>query len=212
MLPKNAPWGLYFQKIKNFRQTPFAQDIESEIKRLDVLNRENSITRFMNIGPDMPRFLAEAMADDLISQQEAAEIFRNGWHRNEVSSEVLAAFLHSKTPVKNNNEQSLSLDFQTAQWLHSHHEHNSLILAIINSEMKIETARELLNSDFRNHPDATNAIVAGNPVETVAMMYGIIIQPIESEEASSPISPSQGARGDGPSLTKNNEWAREFDV
>ena len=77
--------------------------------------------------------------------------------------------------------------------------------------MKIETARELLNSDFQNFPDATNAIVAGNPIETVAMMYGIILQPIESEEDSPPISPPQEANKEGPSSSKNKEWVREFD-
>lgn len=209
MLPKNAPWGLYFQKFF-WRVGAFKEEIELEIKRLDVLNHENSITRFMNIGPDMPRYLAEAMADEMISEQEAAEIFRNGWHRNEVSSEVLAAFLRSKTPVKNNNEQSLILDFQTAQWLHAHHEHDSLILAILRSEMDMEAARELLNSDFRNHPNATNAIVAGNPIETVAMMYGIISQPIESEEETSPSLPLQQVNEDTTSSQKSMEWAREF--
>lgn len=212
ILPKNAPWDLYLQKINFSFRDFFAKHIKLEIKRLNVLNRENSITRFMNIGPDMPRYLAEAMADEMISEQEAAEIFRNGWHRNDVSSEVLAAFLRSKTPVKNNNEQSLILDFQTAQWLHAHHEHDSLILAILRSEMDMEAARELLNSDFRNHPNATNAIVAGNPIETVAMMYGIISQPIESEEETSPSLPLQQVNEDTSSSQKNMEWAREFDV
>lgn len=210
ILPKNAPWDLYLQKIQFSFRDFFAKPIKLEIKRLNMLNRENSITRFMNIGPDMPRYLAEAMADEMISEQEAAEIFRNGWHRNDVSSEVLAAFLRSKTPVKNNNEQSLILDFQTAQWLHAHHEHDSLILAILRSEMDMEVARELLNSDFRNHPNATNAIVAGNPIETVAMMYGIISQPIESEEETSPSLPLQQVNQDTTSSQKSMEWAREF--
>lgn len=210
ILPKNAPWDLYLQKIQFSFRDFFAKPIKLEIKRLNMLNRENSITRFMNIGPDMPRYLAEAMADEMISEQEAAEIFRNGWHRNDVSSEVLAAFLRSKTPVKNNNEQSLILDFQTAQWLHAHHEHDSLILAILRSEMDMEAARELLNSDFRNHPNATNAIVAGNPIETVAMMYGIISQPIESEEETSPSLPLQQVNQDTTSSQKSMEWTREF--
>ena len=205
-----APWYIYREQFEHPFQDLF-REINAEIERLDVIEREKTILRFMKIGPDMPEYLAEAMADELISQQEAAEIFRNGWHRNDVSSKVLAAFLRSKTPVKNSNQETLSLDFQTAQWLHSHHEHNSLILAIINSEMKIETARELLNSDFHKFPDATNAIVAGNPVETVAMMYGIILQPSESSEASLPISPPHEVNEDNPSFPTNKEWSREFD-
>jgi hypothetical protein len=210
VMAKHSPWINYFEKFHTPHRD-LLSEINAEIKRLDVLERQNTIDRFMKIGPDMPEYLAEAMADKLVSQQEAAEIFRNGWHRNDVSAEVLAAYLRSKTPVKNSNEQTLILDFQTAQWLHSHHKHNSLILAVVNSEMKIETARELLNSDFQNFPDATNAIVAGNPIETVAMMYGIILQPIESEEDSPPISPPQEANKEGPSSSKNKEWVREFD-
>lgn len=219
---KHSPWIIYFRQF----EVPYRDLLSAmiaEIKRLEVLERQNTIDRFMKIGPDMPDYLAEAMADEIISEQEAAEIFRNGWHRNDVSSEVLAAFLRSKTPmkntllrsktpVKNNNEQSLILDFQTAQWLHAHNEHDSLILAILRSEMDMEAARELLNSDFRNHPNATNAIVAGNPIETVAMMYGIISQPIEAEEETSPSLPLQQVNEDTTSSQKNMEWAREFDV
>lgn len=207
--PKHSPWIIYFRQF-GVPSRDLLSAINAEIKRLEVLERQNTIDRFMNIGPDMPEYLAEAMADEMISEQEAAEIFRNGWHRNDVSSEVLAAFLRSKTPVKNNNEQSLILDFQTAQWLHAHHEHDSLILAILRSEMDMEVARELLNSDFRNHPNATNAIVAGNPIETVAMMYGIISQPIESEEETSPSLPLQQVNQDTTSSQKSMEWAREF--
>jgi hypothetical protein len=43
------------------------------------------------------------------------------------------------------------------------------------------------------------------------MMYGIILQPIESEEDSPPISPPQEANKEGPSSSKNKEWVREFD-
>ena len=94
--------------------------------------------------------------------------------------------------------------------MHENSEHGSLILAVLNDDIEFENAKMILSTGFQKYPDATNAIVAGNPIDTVAMMYGIDFE-TQSKGKVETLSNIQPTKMVEPQTKTNSEWSRELD-
>ena len=55
----------------------------------------------MKLGPDMPVQLAEAMAAEKIPQTQAAQIFREGWHRDDLTFQIMTLYLNGDLSFEN---------------------------------------------------------------------------------------------------------------
>jgi hypothetical protein len=224
--PRKIIYGEYHSKVLSPIIVGFQRSFGVEKTRKKAEIRSLRIEQYMKLGPDMPQMLAEAMADEILPQPQAAEIFRTGWHQNDVSNEVLTKLLHCLREKDNisqympnkrhisteqkKTQDTFNIDFQTAKWMHENSEHGSLILAVLNDDIEFENAKMILSTGFQKYPDATNAIVAGNPIDTVAMMYGIDFE-TQSKEKAETLSNIQPTKMVEPQTKTNSEWSRELD-
>ena len=106
--------------LENHHNTKFKY-LESLLIEAGLVNlekEEENFRKFMKLGPEMPEKLARAMASGIILQNQAAIIFREGWHRKPFTDKLIDALIDGE------------LFFETALWLkkHSKHEGNASFL------------------------------------------------------------------------------------
>jgi hypothetical protein len=147
-------------------------DIQAEMCRVIIAKRkkediEKKMNTIMKLGPDMPESLASAMARETIPQAQAAQIFREGWHREPLTTKIMKFLLAGK------------LNFENASWMQKNLNHEQMIQALLEGKMDLEVAKHLLNIGFGDNPLATAAILEGNDIELVASMYGIVLPVVE---------------------------------
>ena len=172
------------------------KEIEFRIQENEAARINERKEKFMKLGPDMPVQLAEAMATEKIPQSQAAQIFREGWHRDDLTFEIMTLCLNG------------DLSFENASWMQKNSNHERLISGILSGKMDLDLAKHLFTLGFGEHPDATGAILDGNEIELVAEMYGISLPSVEEtivEEPEIVNEPKANAEG-------NNEWGGRFDV
>ena len=146
---------------------------------------EENFRKFMKLGPEMPEKLARAMASGIILQNQAAIIFREGWHRKPFTDKLIDALIDRE------------LIFETALWLKKHSKHEVMTQAIFDNCFEIKEAEYLFSIGFEELPDATAAIVEGNDLDLVASMYNVQLP----KSANFPL-PTPEVYDDGQIFTK----------
>ena len=156
---------------------------------------EKRVEQFMKLGLDMPEVLARAMANEIIPQAEAAQIFREGWHREPLTTKIMDELLTGK------------LNFENASWMQQNVNHEQMIQALLDGEIDLDVAKHLLNIGFVVNPLATAAVLDGNDIELVASMYGIVLPVVEEviEEVPEVEIVSE------PMVEETKEWGGRFD-
>jgi len=175
-------------------------DAKRKQYKLELFEKKNAefarkIEKFMKLGPDMPSSLANAMARNTIPQAEAAQIFRDGWHQEPLTTKIMDELLTGK------------LNFENASWMQQNVNHERMIQAILEGEMDLDVAKHLLNIGFGDNPLATAAILDGNDIELVASMYGIVLPVVEEvveEEPEVEVEPE-------PEKEDIKQWGGRFD-
>ena len=186
------PW---LSKIQQKKIRDAEKDVIAEIDRRKAEEIERRREKFSKLGPDMPQSLADAMATDMIPQNQAVQIFREGWHRDALTSKIMGALLTG------------DLDFETASWMQQNANHERLMNALLEGEMDFDVAKHLFTIGFGVNPDATGAVLDGNEIELVAAMYGITLPVVEEEIEQEPeveVEPE-------PVIEETREWRGRFD-
>ena len=184
------PW---LSKIQQAKIRAAEKDVIAEIDRRKAEEIERRREKFSKLGPDMPQSLADAMATDMIPQNQAVQIFREGWHRDALTSKIMGALLTG------------NLDFETASWMQQNANHNRLMNALLDGEMDFDVAKHLFTIGFGGNPDATGAVLDGNEIELVAAMYGITLPVVQEEIEQEPEVEVE------PVVEETKEWRGRFD-
>ena len=195
-LINNSESNSWYTQIQGILINNSIRKIELRIKEKETARINERKEKFMKLGPDMPVQLAEAMAAEKIPQTQAAQIFREGWHRDDLTFQIMTLYLNG------------DLSFENASWMQNNSNHERLISGILSGRMDLDLAKHLFILGFGEHPDATGAILDGNEIELVAEMYGISLPSVEDtivEEPGIEIEAKANAEG-------NNEWGGRFDV
>ena len=195
-LINNSESNSWYTQIQGILINNSIRKIELRIKEKETARINERKEKFMKLGPDMPVQLAEAMAAEKIPQTQAAQIFREGWHRDDLTFQIMTLYLNG------------DLSFENASWMQNNSNHERLISGILSGRMDLDLAKHLFILGFGEHPDATGAILDGNEIELVAEMYGISLPSVEDtivEEPGIQIEAKANAEG-------NNEWGGRFDV
>ena len=177
---------------------------EERIQRRELKKVEQVllIERYMKLGPDMPRILAEAMAKETLPMEQASQIFREKWHIDPLTNEIMTHLLAGK------------LDYKNASWMQQNAKHEKMVKAILNQDadkpsIDLDVAKHLINIGLGEYPAATEAIIEGNTIELVASMYGISLpETVELVEKEPVIE----IETETSSAVENNpEWGDRFD-
>jgi hypothetical protein len=191
----NSESNSWYREIQRILINNAIRKIELRIKEKETARINERKEKFMKLGPDMPVQLAEAMAAEKIPQTQAAQIFREGWHRDDLTFQIMTLYLNG------------NLSFENASWMQNNSNHERLISGILSGRMDLDLAKHLFILGFGENPDATGAILDGNEIELVAEMYGISLPSVEEtivEEPEIEIESKANAEG-------NNEWGGRFD-
>ena len=186
------PW---LSKIQQAKIRAAEKDVIAEIDRRKAEEIERRREKFSKLGPDMPQSLADAMAIEKIPQSQAAQIFREGWHRDDLTFEIMTLCLNG------------DLSFENASWMQKNSNHERLISGILSGKMDLDLAKHLFTLGFGENPDATGAILDGNEIELVAEMYGITLPVVQEEIEQEPeveVEPE-------PVVEETKEWRGRFD-
>ena len=186
------PWLSNIQQAK-IRAAEKVVIAEIDRRKAEEIDRRRE--KFRKLGPDMPQSLADAMATEMIPQNQAIQIFREGWHRDTLTSNIMDALLKG------------NLDFETASWMQQNANHDRLMNALLEGKMDFDVAKHLFTIGFGGNPDSTGAVLDGNEIELVAAMYGITLPVVQEEIEEEPeveVEPE-------PVVEETQEWGGRFD-
>ena len=197
-------------QFTNYSNNPFYYQIQRQMIRLDSKNHQEQkkieqallIERFMKLGPDMPRILAVAMAKETLPMEQASQIFREKWHLEPLTNEIMTHLLAGK------------LDYENASWMQQNAKHEKMVKAILNQDadkpsIDLDVAKHLINIGLGEYPAATEAIIEGNTIELVASMYGISLPETKEQVEKEPLVEIETETSSA--VENNPEWGDRFD-
>lgn len=183
-------------------QSSMILEEQKQRRELKKVEQVLLIERYMKLGPDMPRILAEAMAKETLPMEQASQIFREKWHLEPLTNEIMTHLLAGK------------LDYENASWMQQNAKHEKMVKAILNQDadkpsIDLDVAKHLINIGLGEYPAATEAIIEGNTIELVASMYGISLPETKEQVEKEPVMEIETETSSA--VDNNPEWSDRFD-